>query len=140
MPVAHTGRAMARILSEVLDRFQLTSRLHCTTTDNAAPNLVMQMELGEILNYSVDFGETWWDLGPESMRIPCMAHVIQLVVKAMLQHLDLQTGEEVVDDNDNIDDSLIENNLPESIGSVVLKVRSMYTVTLESNANLFKIK
>jgi hypothetical protein len=49
-------------------------------TDNAGNNGTMRKELEELLN-SLNVNNNW---SSDSMKIPCLAHVIQLVVKAIL--------------------------------------------------------
>jgi hypothetical protein len=50
LKVAHTGEHMADILCSVLERFSITKRLLCITTDNAGNNGTMRKELKELLN------------------------------------------------------------------------------------------
>jgi hypothetical protein len=71
---------MADILYNVLERFSITKYLLCTTTDNAGNNGTMRKELEELLN-NLDINNSW---SSESIKIPCLAYVIQLVVKAIL--------------------------------------------------------
>ena len=49
-------------------------------TDNAGNNGTMRKELEELLN-SLNVNNNW---SSDSMKIPCLAHIIQLVVKAIL--------------------------------------------------------
>ena len=54
-------------------------RLLCITTDNAENNGTMWKELEELLN-NLDVNNSW---SSDSTKIPCLAHVIQLVAKAI---------------------------------------------------------
>ena len=92
---SHTGEHMAGILYKVLEQFSITKRLLCITTDNAGNNGMMRKELEELLN-SLDINNNW---SSDSTKIPCLAHVIQLVVKAILGAFNIKPAEgEGVDD------------------------------------------
>ena len=80
---------MAGILYKVLERFSITKRLLCITTDNAGNNGTMRKELEELLN-NLDVNNGW---SSDSTKIPCLAHVIQLVVKAILGAFNIKPAE-----------------------------------------------
>jgi len=66
----------------LLDRFELTDgRLLCITTDNASSNYSMTRELHSTIEAS---GMEWPAL---RNYIPCMAHVIQLALGAVMSSL-----------------------------------------------------
>jgi hypothetical protein len=91
----HIGEHMAGILYKVLEHFSITKRLLCITTDNAGNNGTMRKELEELLN-SLDVNNNW---SSDSTKILCLAHVIQLVVKAILGAFNIKPVEgEGVDD------------------------------------------
>ena len=94
---SHTGKHMAGILYNVLERFSITKRLLCITTDNAGNNGMMRKELEELLN-NLDVNNSW---SSDSTKIPCLAHVIQLVVKAILGAFDIKPTTEDLDDDIN---------------------------------------
>jgi hypothetical protein len=77
---------MADILYNVLERFSITKRLLCTTIDNAGNNGTMWKELEELLN-NLDINNSW---SSKSTTISCLAHVIQLVIKAILGAFDIK--------------------------------------------------
>ena len=87
---------MADILYNVLERFSITKRLLCITTDNAGNNGTMRKELEELLN-NLDVNNSW---SSDSTKIPCLAHVIQLVVKAILGAFDIKPTESEYSDDD----------------------------------------
>jgi len=87
---------MADILYNVLERFSITKRLLCITTDNAGNNGTMRKELEELLN-NLDINNSW---SSNSTKIPCLAHVIQLVVKAILGAFDIKPTESEYSDDD----------------------------------------
>jgi hypothetical protein len=107
---SHTGEHMAGILYNVLERFSITKRLLCITTDNAGNNGIMRKEFEELLN-NLDVDNSW---SSDSTKIPCLAHVIQLVVKAILGAFNIKpTESEGVEDDIN----------GRSVNSAIAKVR-----------------
>ena len=56
----------------------------------------MRKELEELLN-NLDINNSW---SSESTKIPCLAHVIQLVIKAILSAFDIKPTEIEYSDND----------------------------------------
>jgi hypothetical protein len=86
---AHIGEHMADILYNVLECFSITKHLLCITTDNAGTNGTMWKELEELLN-NLDINNSW---SSKSTKIPCLAHVIQLVIKAILGAFDIKPTE-----------------------------------------------
>ena len=89
---------MAGVLYKVLEHFSITKRLLCITTDNAGNKGMMRKELEELLN-SLDVNNNW---SSDSTKIPCLAHIIQLVVKAILGAFNIKPAEgEGVDDDVN---------------------------------------
>ena len=78
----NNGARLAIDLKEVLDRFELTDgRLLGIRTDNVSSNYSMTRELQSTIEAS---GIEWPALGN---HIPCMAHVIQLALGAVMSSL-----------------------------------------------------
>ena len=78
----HTGARPAVHLKDVLDHFELTDGcLLSITTDSASSNYSMTRELQSTLEAS---GIKWPAL---RNHIPCMAHVIQLALGALISSL-----------------------------------------------------
>jgi hypothetical protein len=110
----HTGAKIADVVKVVLERFGIEKRLFGITTDNAANNFTMASVLEDILGegdfyYDVtkshifgnairDHVAAGWD--GRKLHIPCLAHVIQLTVKAFIE------GIEAAPQNDNIEVSV----------------------------------
>jgi hypothetical protein len=90
------GEHMADVLYNVLELFNITKCLLCFTTDNAGNNGIMQKELEELLN-NLDINNDW---SSESTKILCLAHVIQLVIKAILGAFDIKPTETEYSDDD----------------------------------------
>ena len=96
MKGSHTGEYMTGILYNVLEYFNITKHLLCITTDNTENNGTMQKELEELLN-NLDINNDW---SSESTKIPCLTHMIQLVVKAILGAFNIKLTETEYSDDD----------------------------------------
>lgn len=102
VPGPHTGLNLAKHLRSVIHDFQFQSKLFCITTDNASNNYKMMQELSRLL--LVDDAIVW---DGSRNHIPCLAHVLNLSVKAFLAHLKVQPPTEEqqwMDSNDSDDD------------------------------------
>jgi hypothetical protein len=122
----HTGSTMAQTVHRILDQFELTDRLYCITTDNASNNGKMRKELESMLNSS-----QW---SSEGTKIPCMAHVIQLVVKAIFHKFEIPSNQDV--ETDEEPDVSGHTNDCGSVSDAIKKVCfNGLTVTVNSNAN-----
>ena len=77
---------MADILYSVLEHFSITKYLLCITTNNAGNNSTIRKELEELLN-NLDINNSW---SSDSTKISCLAHMIQLIVKAILGTFDIK--------------------------------------------------
>lgn len=81
---AHTGENMARIIGRVLKDYGIESRLLGFTSDSASNNTTLTRALADALNQlSID-----WNC--EHNHIPCMAHVVQLILGAFMDHLKIK--------------------------------------------------
>jgi hypothetical protein len=80
---------MADILYNILEYFSITKYLLYITTDNARNNGTMQKELEELLN-NLDINNSW---SSKSTKIPCLAHMIQLVIKVILGAFNIKPAE-----------------------------------------------
>jgi hypothetical protein len=95
----HTGQNMASAVYEVLKQYDIHNRLFAVTTDNAANNNTMSATLATMigteetkfgvqfptLNNMTDFRlqhSVQWE--NNALHIPCLAHVLQLVVGSFL--------------------------------------------------------
>lgn len=74
----HTGKTLARLVSQTLQEYNISSQLLAITADNAANNDRLRKELSKDLNRK---GITW---NPDAGTIRCMAHIIQLSVTKFL--------------------------------------------------------
>lgn len=155
---SHTGSNMADIVINCLNKYDITNRLYCITTDNAGPNGTMREGIGELLENL----HTGWS--SDETRIPCLAHVLQLVVKAGLAALGLKQtkkkagkkrgGEEEVeeesddDEGDDVEDpevaAAVVGVLGNSVGETIRKASKSHwkcevTSRLDSNTNILNL-
>ena len=81
---SHTGRAMAGVLKRVLDFHEITKdQIMTITSDNASPNDKLVTELKKALSIiDKEIGDV--------NRVPCLAHVIQLAVKSLVEHMKIK--------------------------------------------------
>ena len=115
---------MATVVHNVLEHFKITNRLFCITTNNASNNGVMRRELEDILGGL----ERESSQNSDATKIPCMAHVLQLVVKAILNAFKVDMEEEAINSIN------ILANDDASVTTAIYKVGSP-RVMLNSNAN-----
>lgn len=79
---SHTGAYLSTVLLDILEKHQITERVLTITTDNASNNGTLLGSLQEAID-SLEL--------PRSVpviRIPCIAHVIQLSLKELLGQMD----------------------------------------------------
>jgi hypothetical protein len=127
---SHTGEYMADVVYDLLDEYGIKEKLFCITTDNASNNIAMVKHLSKLLSYD---GISW---DYKTRHIPCLAHIINLIVQKFLKALvkdhptisddlsfdeidseDIQTIETAISDADDFD--------PASFGVILGKVRSI---------------
>lgn len=102
---SHTGHRLATHLLTVIHKYQIQSKLFCITTDNASNNYKMMKELSKLLLHHD--GIVW---NGTRNHVPCLAHVLNLAVKAFLREINVQPPAEETNwmdnrDSDNDDDS-----------------------------------
>ncbi len=129
----HSGWNLAQIVETVLLKYNLTHRLLSITADNASNNSTLRWSLEESLqNKSIN-----WNA--DAMTVNCLAHVLNLSTKALLQKLGAKfyAGCEADDDDNNelscsitsateSDDEIVSVEAPytEEVGDTVQKVIS----------------
>lgn len=82
VPMHHTGKNLAAHVYGILHEFNIHTKLYCITTDSASNNGKMMKELSKLLRKNDSIK---WN-GP-AHHIRCLAHVINLAVKACLTNL-----------------------------------------------------
>ena len=87
---AHTGENMAGVIGGILKRYGIESQLLGFTTDSASNNTTLARALDDALSQlSID-----WNC--EHNHIPCMAHVVQLILGSFMGHLKIKSrGDQV---------------------------------------------
>jgi hypothetical protein len=86
---SHTGEAMARALNDLLTFTGTKDRLLAITCDNAGNNGTLASHLEETLEND---GIVW---SAKENIIPCVAHIINLVVQDIILHLKLAASEQM---------------------------------------------
>ena len=90
---AHTGENLADLVGDVLKRYRIESRLLGFTSDSASNNGTLAMALSDALDQlSID-----WNC--DHNHIQCMAHVVQLILGAFMDHLKIKSKGENVPSN-----------------------------------------
>jgi hypothetical protein len=128
---SHTGWNLAQIVEKILLKHNLTHRLLAITADNASNNATLRRSLQEALqSKSVN-----WNA--EAMSVNCLAHVLNLSAKSLLQKLGTHfydgcglndAAEEEFGESDNIpvddDEELLDEGIEHGgeVEDTVLKV------------------
>ncbi|PQM43461.1 hypothetical protein VC83_09652 [Pseudogymnoascus destructans] len=90
----HTGAELCGILEKVITRQHLEGRIISITTDNASNNTSMMRDV-EIMLDSIADNEHF--IGGKVQHIPCLAHVIQLALSALLGRIRITpTNQEIL--------------------------------------------
>jgi hypothetical protein len=89
---SHTGEYMASVVFDMLEEFDIKEKFYCVTTDSAKNNLKMVKVLSRLL---LERCNIEWD--SETNHIPCLAHVINLVVQKFLKTLAIKVDNDVAD-------------------------------------------
>ena len=89
---AHTGENLAKITMQVLRRYHIEHRLFAITADNASNNRTLRRELARKLQQECRLP---WDAARHT--VPCLTHVVQLVVKEMIQHMEIEPSSDTPD-------------------------------------------
>ena len=90
---AHIGENLTDLVGDVLKRYGIESGLLGFTSDSASNNGTLDMALTDALDQlSID-----WNC--DHNHIPCMAHVVQLVLGIFMDHLKIKSKGEIVSPN-----------------------------------------
>jgi hypothetical protein len=99
VPGTHSGENLAKIVLSVLAKHNLSRRILAITTDNASNNGTLFHSVTKVLKAQLDNDQViqnealdhdLLDLIESQHHLPCLAHVIQLAVKAFLQKLKIE--------------------------------------------------
>ena len=79
----HTGASMARAVFKTLRTLKVSNKLLGFTRDNASNNSTLSQSLATLLE---EDGYAW---NPTECAVPCLAHIINLVVQDIITYLKL---------------------------------------------------
>jgi hypothetical protein len=89
----HSGLELAKVLMSCLMRYTLEGRVIAITTDNASNNKTLLKETEEMVK---EFSSEDGLFEGKIQHIPCLSHIIQLGLKALLGHIRLKpTNDEI---------------------------------------------
>ncbi|QVM12424.1 hypothetical protein D8B26_007053 [Coccidioides posadasii str. Silveira] len=125
---AHTGKNMAEILQQSLAAWRLESNLLAITSDNASNNGTMRAHLTHQLRPALQQLNKTTDWDAESGTIPCLAHVIQLVVRELVCNLKIQP------DNDALPTTFDESSITDDLASTDTFANTLRKIRLVANA------
>lgn len=114
---AHTGAALAAVVQKILYEYDIEPHLLTITADNASNNKTLCQTLSERLESK---GIQW---SAKQNQLPCLAHVIQLIVNKVIKHLNIEARDDVPAvsfNDDNIQPALSEYTV--SFGKTLHKV------------------
>lgn len=87
----HSGKELATVLHAVCQHFQLNGRVSAITTDNASNNSTLMSELNHMLQ---DALENHTFLDGQVIHVPCMSHILQLSLQALLGQIRIKPSNE----------------------------------------------
>jgi hypothetical protein len=84
----HSGENLCSVLLKRLKDHNITHRILAITTDNASNNQTLMDRLNDEIETLAEV------TGAPVVRVPCIAHVIQLSLKGLLVHMKLEPSNE----------------------------------------------
>ena len=119
----HTGEYLAQELFEVLEYYDISTKLFCITSDSAGNCGRMCEVLTEILKDEKDIR---WN--HEERYIRCMNHIINLAVQEFLKSIKAlisDNEDEEMEEREDVEDNAI---LPEGFALAMWKIRELTKV------------
>ena len=101
----HSGVALATVVNDLMQKYNLMGRVISITTDNTTNNSTMMTEINEYLEDALSNARF---LDGTIQHIPCLSHVIQLALKDLLGAIRLQPSNDVFIQNWRADQDLSE--------------------------------
>lgn len=123
---AHDGENLAAITMRVLQSFEIEHRLFAITADNASNNNTLRRQLARRLQREYQLP---WDASRHT--VPCLAHVIQLVVREIIEYLNIDAPNDTEVGSWD-DQQLHGSNRSSRLDNTIHKVR-LSGVTFEGN-------
>src|ERR1700684_1913945 len=87
----HSGEVLAQVMNSVIKKYNLQGRIISITTDNASNNSTMLNHINRCLAEALDKDRF---LGGKIQHIPCLSHIIQLALQALLGKIRLRPSNE----------------------------------------------
>jgi hypothetical protein len=114
---AHSGANLSVVLLDVLQKHEIQDRVYAITTDNASNNQTLVNTLQQSMPDDVNL-----------IRVPCLAHVIQLSLNDLLRHM------KAIPQNETTDTTWAEQRSQtvraiaskRDIANTLMKVRPIY--------------
>ena len=127
----HSGTNLANVALRVLEQHELQLRVLAVATDGASNNTTMMVQFNDQIRETLDtspalrsqaFDADIMRLTDSSTHIPCLAHVIQLAVRALLDSVRVTAKNQQVDNHwdDEVDRRLMAtyDGLPSTLEKV----------------------
>ena len=105
----HTDINLAKIILKVLHKYDITKKLYCITIDNTSNNYIMVHHLFSHLHEEDIEWDHW------TQHIPCLAHIINMVVKEFLNNWNDNKEAVFIPDYFKEDSSHCQSNLIQSM-------------------------
>ena len=128
---SHEGRYLADIAMRVLRRHELLYRVLASTTDNATNNSTLMDSLKHRLNEGLDrshsamstiFDPEILKIVESPVRMPCLAHVIQLSVHALLDVIRVTARNDEIETYWNDEEDVSFSAFIEGLSSTLEKI------------------
>lgn len=117
---SHTGEAMAKEVIQVLTAANIKHQLLAVTCDNAGNNGTLTRSLQKLLQ---EQGCEW---RAQENTIPCLAHIINLVVQEIIAHLKLAASDAMENGQTLDQNHMAEIHTHMSVPNSLRKVRVVY--------------
>ncbi len=113
----YSGRALSRIVINILKDFNIRDRVLVLTIDNASNNLTLLNSLNELLAKSINN-----IFVKDIIRLSYLAYIIQLSVKALMEIINTDPQAEIVDINWLNEKAIEEIRKAYDISRILIKV------------------
>ena len=116
---SHSGASLSEVLFKLLQEYQITDRVLTVTTDNASNNVTLMASVHDAIESLQSANDV------VIIRIPCIAHVIQLSLKDLLGKMKAAPKNDVAEQawSDDRVDSLRARQQKREIVDTLNKVR-----------------
>jgi hypothetical protein len=134
----HSGKELGTLYQQTIRKYGIIHRLAPITTDNASSNTTMIRDINEGLDIAL--------LDQQVIRIPCISHVFQLALGALVASLDCTPTNEQIERT--WDSDVVERTLAAQDNGLRARVRRLNRVDKDMRAQqiapipmaLFKVR